>query len=483
MKRSAPSGRSYIVLVTLAVALFASSCGSQPTAPIDEPPAPQPSPTLADASATAHETDAVGEPALPAVKVSSPAWFDLAAALADRELLGAGYAKRGYEPPAGAHVLAARIVDGLDQPAFSYLSYGDTGFVNSDGSFWPASAVKLLAALGALHTLRRHGLTGDAVLTFEDHRGKFHKKAERLYCAALTWSSNLAYDRLLRVAGFDEINQRFLTEARGFRYAAFQRPFARGEDGPPLRESPEIRYTEGEKTGVIPARKGTSTVERCPQGDNCASLFELLDALSRIVLHKELPELARFDVAPIDIRRLKAFLTQSKCGFTESALAVLGENTRIYNKRGYSPSFDMIDHALIVDKKTGRRYLLAASVRYKERDKELAKAELAELGTQTLEVLRRHQPSGALLQRASGQAIELAAEALSPSEARLVASTGEDAAVTRIELWRGRELIAEQDGRRLEAAVPLPSRAEIFVLLAFLEGSLVGYKAAAVKGE
>jgi hypothetical protein len=473
---------SRLIPIALVLALVGCGTGSTNPAPRSEPERESaPIEAAGDDDAGIARANAVADapvepPALPEVTLVDPRWFDLAAATADRESLAPGYERRRYQPPEGSYVLAARIVDGVEQPAFAYLSRGDDGFVNSDQNFWPASAIKLIAAVGALTTLRSHGLTGDARLDFEDHKGRWNKRAERLYCAALTWSSNLAYDRLIRVAGFDEINRDFLTEERGFRYAAFQRAYAAGDDGPSLRESPEIEFVEGDREGVIPARTGTYEVEGCPYGDNCFSLFELLDPLSRVVLHEELPADARFEVAPIDIRRLKAFLTQSKCGFTESAEQVFGDGARIYNKRGYSPSFDMIDHALIVDEKTGRRYLLAASVRYVDRDKERAKAELAELGRHTLALLARHRPDGPLLQRDAGVAIEVHADALSCEELSVSLSVADDA-VDRLELHRGRDPVGSSDGPHLDVGIPLFYDREIFVVHAYSGDQLVGYRA------
>lgn len=417
------------------------------------------------------------EPPFPELSIGAPKWFDLAAATADRETLAPGFAKRGYEPPKNSFVLAGRIERGADQSAFAYLSLGDAGFVNSDRNFWPASAVKLIASLGALATLRAHGLTGDARLEFADHRGRWRRKVERLYCAALTRSSNLAYDRLIRVAGFDEINQGFLTEERGFRHAAFQRAFATSWEGPSLRESPAIAYFEGERNGVIPARRGAYQVERCPSRDNCFSLFELLDALSRVVLHNELPPEARFDLDPLDVHRLKAFLTQSKCGFAKSAKQIFGDQTRIFNKRGYSPAFDMIDHALIVNQRNGRRYLLAASVRYKNRDKPLAKAELARLGAHALWQIAQYRPRGVLLQRDAGAAIQVTVEPVSKAAMLITASADDGAHVDWLELYRGREQVGASFSSCVEAQVPFPVKSDIFVVQAYLEGELVGYRA------
>lgn len=422
-------------------------------------------------------------PRHPELSIRAPRWFDLAAATADRETLDVGFERRGYKPPRGSFALAARIERGAGQPAFAYLSRGDDGFVNSDGNFWPASSVKLIAAVGALTTLRAHGLTGDARIDFEDHRGRWRKKVERLYGAAITRSSNLAYDRLIRVAGFDEINQDLLTEERGFRYGALQRAFAPRWDASPLRESPEIRFSEGELEGVLPARSGTYRVEGCPERDNCFSLFELLDALSRVVLHDDLPPEARFDLDRRDLDRLKSFLAQSKSGFAESAEQIFGDQTRIFNKRGYSPAFDMIDHALIVNQRNGRRYLLAASVRFKKRDKALARKELARLGAHALWQIASHRPRGVLLQRDAGAAIQIEAEPVSSAAMSITASVDEGAHVDLLELYRGRQLVGEAEGACVDAQVPLPDQSEIFVVQAYLGGELVGYRSVEIARE
>ena len=377
-------------------------------------------------------------------------------------------------------MLAGRIEPGAGQPAFSYLSHGDDGFVNSDGNYWPASSVKLIAAVGALTTLRAHGLTGDARVEVEDGSVRWRKKVERLYAAAITESSNLAYDRLIRVAGFDAINQELLTEERGFRHGSFGRSFAPRWDNTPLRESPEMRFTEGDSQEVLPARSGNYRPEGCPARDNCFSLFELLDSLGRVVLHDDLPSEQRFDLDPLDVRRLKLFLTQSATGFGESAEQILGDQTRIFNKRGYSPAFDMIDHALIVNQRSGKRYLLAASVRIKQRDKALAVKELARLGAHALWQIASREPGGVLLQRDAGDVIAFDAEAVSGETMSVTASVDADAHVDRLELYRGRELVGAFDGTCVDAQVPVPVERDIFVVQAYLEGELVGYRAVEV---
>lgn len=479
------------VLPLLALAgLICARCAGSPALPTPAPGEPaesatttQPSDDRApDAGADdAGVADAGTETPEPRrLSVTSPEWFDLAAALAEREILARGFAARGYQPPERTHVLTARVERGVGgQMAFAYLSFADTGFVNSDGNFWPASAVKLHAALGALQTLAGYGLTGDAELDFEDEHGRFHRKAERLYCAALTRSSNREYDRLVRVAGLDEINQQFFTAEHGFRYAALQRAYhSKGEEYD-LARSPEIAFSEGDREGTIPARVATGEVERCPAGDNCSSLFELTDALARVVLHHELPAAARFTVSDRDVWRLKRYLRQSKCGFAEPVAEVFGEQARIYNKRGYSPSFDMIDHAFVDDRKGGR-YLLAGSVPFKDRDKDLAKAELAELGRHALALVKARRPEGPRLQHDSGAPIRVEVEPLAEGRMRVAVRVEGATATDHTTLHRGREEVAAADGAALEVDLPAPAESEIFVVQAFAGDEPVGFRAVAI---
>src|SRR5438309_2320085 len=101
--------------------------------------------------------------------------------------------------PDGGKVLAARIYGGGSSPAYGYFEAGGGGFT---GGFFPASSIKLLAALGALDFARSLGFTGDAVVdggyTIHDY-----------YDAALRWSSNEDYSELVRIAGVDRLHPQF----------------------------------------------------------------------------------------------------------------------------------------------------------------------------------------------------------------------------------------------------------------------------------
>ena len=71
----------------------------------------------------------------------------------------------GYEVPKDANVYAVRVVEGSGGRIYEQYQAGG-GALATD--FWPASSIKVLAALGALDFARSLGYTGAATVTFDD---------------------------------------------------------------------------------------------------------------------------------------------------------------------------------------------------------------------------------------------------------------------------------------------------------------------------
>ena len=182
--------------------------------------------------------------------IDKPAWADLVRGGADRTSLGDAFARAGYRPPAGTHLLAAKVETGVGQPAYSFFSLGESGFAYSDGRYWPASTVKLMAAVGALRTMRSYSVTGAARVRFDDPDGRYEGTVRELYKAALTVSSNVAYNRLMEIAGFDELNEQYLDEA-GLTRTVLQRRYTHPTPEADLRTSPPIIFNEGISSGTI----------------------------------------------------------------------------------------------------------------------------------------------------------------------------------------------------------------------------------------
>lgn len=278
-------------------------------------------------------------------------WRGKAMRAMDTTTLEEAFAAEGWSPPSGTEIYAARVVAGVDGPAYVLYDAGAGAFSQD---YWPASTIKVLAALGALEFVRERGFTGAATVTWDSG---FGDRLSAIYDRSIRVSSNIDYDRTVRVAGFDWLNETFLSDAYGFPTTVIQRSYS----GVGVRSVPGLTITEGGRTDYVPARTGTGDFG-CGSDGNCASLFELTEAVRRVVLDDELTEAERFDLDPSDI----AGVTDALCNATPSFFAngarnALGGDPVICHKPGWVPYFDCLDHGVIESPATGERFLLGVS--------------------------------------------------------------------------------------------------------------------------
>lgn len=326
----------------------------------------------------------------------SEAWTARVARHTDRRLLAAAFAAQRYAPPKGAHLLITEIRQRKEPTTrrrlfdFAYYSLGDTAFAHSAGRYWPASSVKLPAAVGALLVLARQGLDGRARLRFKDSYGAFSGTAAQLYRPAIVRSSNRAYDRLVRIAGSDALSTEL---ARfGLPQTRLSCPYAGAAE---ITRSPTISYrTQAGRRGEIAARQAKGSDDRCQLGANCTTLFEMSEILRRVVLHDHLAPGERFPLAARDIAALRAALRKARSKIVPAARAVFGRGLTIYNKSGRYPPWDQLDVALVVDREGIPRVLIAASVAYARPGEAHRRVErrLATLVRRGLEALKRRRP-------------------------------------------------------------------------------------------
>src|SRR5205807_5061142 len=129
---------------------------------------------------------------------------------------------------------------------------------------------------GALDFVGSLGFSGDVTIdggpTLRD-----------VYDAAITYSSNEDYNELIRVAGIGRLNQEFLP-ARGYTATVIQEAY--GGDGEEVAYSPAMMLSEGDREVQVAQRVGDGNYG-CG-GSNCTSLFELADAVRRVVLDSEI---------------------------------------------------------------------------------------------------------------------------------------------------------------------------------------------------
>jgi hypothetical protein len=306
-----------------------------------------------------EEEEAEEEPDLPPIRddaIGPWAWHQQAPYAINGTYLSSFFADEGYAPPAGSEILVGRVVQGVGQPAYQLYDISGSAF---SFDFWPASTVKVLACLGALDFLGSRGMTGDAVVTiYYDDGTVFESSMRGIYTPAIEVSSNPDYDRCVEIAGFDRLNETFLSPGRDLPTTVIQRRYGyRGS----LRTSPPMDLVEGGRTVSVAERIGVGDFG-CPTEGNCANLFELLNGLRRVVLHDEIPAVEKFALAPRDAAGLTRALLDSDSYFEGGATAAFGTGVLIYNKTGFVPDNDILDHGVVVDPATGDRYLVAVSV-------------------------------------------------------------------------------------------------------------------------
>ncbi len=317
--------------------IFPAAVGNRPPDVPGGPPAVVPaapgvanSPPPAGALVPVNPTDLAG-------------WRALAAESIDSATLNDGSVTLPY----GANVFAARIFDGGSWPAYAFYEAGGGGFSNQ---FYVASSIKLLAALGALSYVQSLGFTGEAVV---DGGYTVHD----IYDAAIRYSSNSDYSWLVRIAGIEWLNREFLPN-EGFIATSIQEAY--GGEGEQVAYSPPMTLTEGDRSLDVDERFGYDDYG-CG-GANCTDLFDLADAVRRVVLDAEIPANERFSIAPSDIAGLDDALLGAPSWLEPGVREALGPEARIFSKPGWVGGLDCVDAALVVDPPTGRRYLIALSV-------------------------------------------------------------------------------------------------------------------------
>ncbi|MDQ3978433.1 MAG: hypothetical protein M3314_02625 [Actinomycetota bacterium] len=294
----------------------------------------------------------------------------------NHEALEAAFRAVGAELPEGTSLYAAQILrhDGV----LSYDEYdaGDGAFTTD---FWPASSIKVVAAVGALEFLAGMGFTGAARVTTEDGS----VAVRDLYEEALRDSSNGAYDWLVSIPGVDWLNTEFLVPGNGFTATVIQRSYTDPESG--LVPSPVMTISEGERTLELPAREVEGT-DRCPDRGNCSNLLEMSDTLRRIVLVDEIPPTERFVIAPEDVAALRRALLEAEGFIDPGAEAVFGVGTPVFNKPGQTLDDECVDVGLVEGPRNG--YMLAITTPVDGREC----ATLTELAQVALSFLEHAQP-------------------------------------------------------------------------------------------
>lgn len=162
----------------------------------------------------------------PIQKASKPTSCD-PPGMVDTERLGAVLAARGVTVGVDFKALIVEIEE-REGCGLVYRYYDHNGTSAEREGWWPASAVKLLAAVAALERLHGWGFGPAASVTFhylEEDLGDVTLTVEEIVRAAITPSDNTAYDRLIEIAGYEWLNDIFLTDANGLGASVLQRGY------------------------------------------------------------------------------------------------------------------------------------------------------------------------------------------------------------------------------------------------------------------
>ncbi len=257
----------------------------------------------------------------------------------------------------------------------------------SASDFWPASTIKLYAALAALEQVHALGFKLDVVVTFEhkNDKGEWVLDSSRTMREMLSEtflrSSNEDYTLLLRMPGRDAINSQFLIPERGFKKSALMRGYVTARPWVYLPAEPQ-RITLRAPDGTVKTVEHTwggrawseergATVIDAKTG-NVTTTEDMAECLRRVIFHEHIPEAERFRISQemLDFLRyggggLTGLETKGRDGGA-FAWQKSGEhvypNARFFHKGGWISNYGL-DLACLDDRaNSGRAVIVAAMV-------------------------------------------------------------------------------------------------------------------------
>jgi hypothetical protein len=268
--------------------------------------------------------------------------------------------------------------------AFDWHEYQDSA---NTTDFWPASCIKIYAAVAALELLHELGAPLDCVIHFEhwEQDGRWRLDCARtlreLLSEVFRRSSNEDYTLLLRLVGIDRINTQFLVPERGFPSSALmrgyvsERPWRYDRDE---RQRLTIRWAGGQErvlehgwSGRFYAEERGCTVIDARTG-NVTSPRELAECLRRILFHEHLSEAGRYRLTPEQLAALRGGVADwvgletrepasGPSAWTHAIEAVFPK-ARFFHKGGLISNY-ALEVALVDDRAdSGKRFLLVPVV-------------------------------------------------------------------------------------------------------------------------
>ena len=197
----------------------------------------------------------------------------------------------------------------------------------SRGRYWPASSIKLWAAIGALQTLYKHNLDGESFVWWQHPKSylSYAGKVNRLIYRSIRFSGNRSYDKLLIVARLDSLN----SLSKKWNLKSTYLSVAYSTNSKHVKYSPKL---QGYKS-TIPEHFSKLKSKRCRR--NCTSLQDLQTVLLYTILNK-------FQLKQKDYSNLIKALSLTKPIGYQCVKYYCGKNTKVYAKNGSVPFYHHI---------------------------------------------------------------------------------------------------------------------------------------------
>ncbi|MFN3202866.1 MAG: hypothetical protein ACE366_31020 [Bradymonadia bacterium] len=279
----------------------------------------------------------------------------------DHDTLPKALAARNIEAPPGFKAMVIALPpEGLDARIYDYEGTGE-----DRRGWWPASTVKLYAALAALEVAESHGFSAKARVGF----GGSNKavKLSWLVRKTLIHSHNRTFDRLGQIAGPRYTHTQLLNTARGLDKVLLAEGYSFDISGFDLTWAPKVTFLEGSKRKALPERR-FSPSRRCGQR-NCTSVGDLVRAMALVMLHDDLPDDQRLALSDASIALLKDALGDParKRGLgvakaLKRAFRSKGRTLKVWHKPGFYPSWRS-DVLYAEDTRSGERWLVGLAGR------------------------------------------------------------------------------------------------------------------------
>jgi hypothetical protein len=321
--------------------------------------------------------------------------------IVDSERLPELLAERGYVADKSFKALVVEVVE-LKEGGHCYRYFDFNGTANDRENWWPASNIKIFAAVGALVKLSEWGFGPKAILHFAyttsklwsrdelpqkdrkrakelKHRARLKKKGKwkpledveitvsRLLRKAITHSDNRSYDRLVELADYEWLNDVLLADRYNLGRTTLQRSYGgrvryadswRGS----LRHAAPLTVTHKKNKKVRTESRSDRAYDDCPKQGNCTTLLNLTEVMRRVMMHESLAEAQRFAISPENLDLLRQALAGKRergLGVVNGLKQVFGaENVKIYHKPGFAMKW-FSDVVFVDHPADGRKWLVA----------------------------------------------------------------------------------------------------------------------------